>query len=84
MCRETEAERDAGVQNSVVITQLIESIPKGVDYARLVVAYEPIWAIGTGKTATIEDIKAMHGVIRKYLNESWTILPQSVFCTAAR
>lgn len=66
---ETEAERDAGVQNSVVITQLIESIPKDVDYARLVVAYEPIWAIGTGKTATIEDIKAMHGVIRKYLNE---------------
>ena len=66
---ETEAERVAGIQNQIVTTQLAESIPDTADAQNLVIAYEPVWAIGTGKTATLDDIKDMHAVIRKFLQE---------------
>jgi triosephosphate isomerase len=61
---ETAAERAAGAQESVVGRQLAGSL--GADFAG-VVAYEPIWAIGTGKVPTIADIAAMHGFIRAEL-----------------
>lgn len=58
---ETEAERSAGRQEAVVAEQLAGSLPDG--FAG-VVAYEPVWAIGTGKTATEADVAAMHAFIR--------------------
>ncbi len=61
---ETEAQRTAGEQNKVVGAQLANSLPVG--FAG-VVAYEPIWAIGTGKTATEADVAAMHLFIRESL-----------------
>jgi triosephosphate isomerase len=61
---ETEAERLAGRQTEVVGTQLAGSLPDG--FAG-VVAYEPIWAIGTGRTPTEADVAAMHGFIRAEL-----------------
>ncbi|MSP03694.1 MAG: triose-phosphate isomerase [Acetobacteraceae bacterium] len=61
---ETEAERVSGQQNDVVGGQLAGSLPDG--FAG-VVAYEPVWAIGTGKTATEDDVAAMHGFIRQTL-----------------
>jgi triosephosphate isomerase len=61
---ETEAERDAGRQNAVVGAQLAGSLPEG--FAG-VIAYEPVWAIGTGKTATEADVAAMHAHIRARL-----------------
>ncbi|MGE0416775.1 MAG: triose-phosphate isomerase [Acetobacteraceae bacterium] len=61
---ETEQERTAGQQNEVVGRQLAGSLPEGFDG---VVAYEPVWAIGTGKTATDADVEAMHGFIREAL-----------------
>ena len=60
---ETEAERDAGRAEAVVESQLGGSIPPAATAARLVVAYEPVWAIGTGRTPTITDVAAMHGAI---------------------
>lgn len=66
---ETLAERDAGIHTSVVIMQLMESLPPSVKGDNLVIAYEPVWAIGTGKTATTEDIREMHGVIRRFVQE---------------
>ena len=65
---ETEAEREGGVQNDVVGGQLERSIPEGVNAQNTVIAYEPVWAIGTGKTATAEDIRAMHAFIREKLS----------------
>ena len=59
----------AGQQNAIVIRQLQGSIPATATAKNIVIAYEPVWAIGTGKTATIDDIREMHGVIRKYLQE---------------
>jgi triosephosphate isomerase len=63
---ETEAERDAGQAAAVVRHQLMHSLP---DNFAGVVAYEPIWAIGTGRTPTEADIIAMHAGIRAALVE---------------
>jgi triosephosphate isomerase len=64
---ETEPERDAGQAESVVVAHVKGSIPAGATADNLVVAYEPLWAIGTGRTPTIADIAAMHANIRRTL-----------------
>ena len=64
---ETEAERDAGQALAVVERQLAGSLPAGAEAARLVVAYEPVWAIGTGRTPTASDIEAVHRHLRRHL-----------------
>ncbi|KKB09557.1 triosephosphate isomerase [Devosia chinhatensis] len=66
---ETEAERDAGEAEAVVARQLAASIPDAAGQHDIVVAYEPVWAIGTGRTPTLEDIASMHGTIRAALCE---------------
>lgn len=66
---ETLAEREAGRLEAVVGTQVREGL-KGVgaeELQRVVIAYEPVWAIGTGKTATPEDADAVHAYIRAVL-----------------
>ena len=64
---ETEAERGAGRTLQIVENQLLQSIPEGSTAANLVVAYEPVWAIGTGKTPTAADVETVHRHIRKLL-----------------
>jgi len=66
---ETRAEREAGQAEAVVTRQLDGSIPDGADGKTLVVAYEPVWAIGTGLTPTLHDIAQMHGAIRANLRQ---------------
>jgi triosephosphate isomerase (TIM) len=61
---ETQAERQAGNAANIVATQLAGSLPNGATADNLVVAYEPVWAIGTGLTATLEDITTMHAAVR--------------------
>ncbi len=64
---ETRAEREGGGALAVVRTQLDGSVPDGATADNLVVAYEPVWAIGTGLTPTPADVAAMHGFIRQRL-----------------
>ncbi|MEO7690037.1 MAG: triose-phosphate isomerase, partial [Sphingomonas sp.] len=64
---ETLAERDAGHAELVVTSQLAASLPEGAAAGWLSIAYEPVWAIGTGRTPTIADVAAMHGAIRGQL-----------------
>jgi triosephosphate isomerase (TIM) len=64
---ETEAQRDAGETLAVVGRQLAGSIPDGATARNLVVAYEPVWAIGTGRTPTLDEIAEVHRFIRAEL-----------------
>ncbi len=66
---ESEADRDAGRTLEVVGRQVAGSIPDGATPDNLVVAYEPVWAIGTGRTPSLEEIGAVHAFIREKLSE---------------
>lgn len=65
-CGEALDIREAGTQNEFVINQLAETIftLSEADFKKIVIAYEPIWAIGTGKTASAEQAQDMHKAIR--------------------
>jgi triosephosphate isomerase (TIM) len=69
---ETLDEREAGEAESVVKTQLFAGLENLTvsDMERIIIAYEPVWAIGTGKTAAPEQAQEMHGFIRKILFEA--------------
>ncbi|MET0250828.1 MAG: triose-phosphate isomerase [Novosphingobium sp.] len=65
---ETQEERDSGQAEAIVSRQVDNSVPQGTPIAdRLAVAYEPVWAIGTGRVAQVSDVVAMHKVIRDRL-----------------
>jgi triosephosphate isomerase len=69
---ETRAERENGHALAVVRTQLDGSVPDGATAGNLVVAYEPVWAIGSGLTPTPADVAEMHGSIRRLLRLRFT------------
>jgi triosephosphate isomerase (TIM) len=64
---ETRAEREAGLTLDILGRQLDGSVPDGASGAKLVVAYEPVWAIGTGLTPTTADVTQAHEFIRQRL-----------------
>ncbi len=66
---ETEAERDTGTTLAIIGRQLAGSIPDGATAANTVIAYEPVWAIGTGRTPTLDQIAEVHDFMRKTLTD---------------
>jgi len=70
---ETLAEREAGKTEAVVARQL-EEVLKGHDFGRAVLAYEPVWAIGTGRNATPEQAQQVHSFLRQRLSSENRIL----------
>lgn len=68
-------EREAGDHFSVVKTQVLNALTyqDKEDLSRLIIAYEPVWAIGTGKTATPEQAQEIHAFIRKVLNDEFGV-----------
>ena len=66
---ETEAQRNAGDELKIVEKQIVDSIPSEANASNVVVAYEPVWAIGTGKTPTSADVEVMHRHIRALLKQ---------------
>jgi triosephosphate isomerase len=65
---ETEVEWDAGQTIQVLDRQLVGSLPAGASADNLIIAYEPVWAIGTGKTPTMDDIASTHAHLRSKLS----------------
>ncbi len=63
-------EREAGKTWDVCKRQLDAVLAKAVDWERIVIAYEPVWAIGTGKVASPEQAQEVHALIRKWLSDS--------------
>ena len=70
--------RQAGDAIPTVLRQLEESLPRNAEIAKLAIAYEPIWAIGTGMTATVDDIDEMHSAIRKQLTDRYGEAGESI------
>lgn len=72
-CGETLQEREDGRQFEVIRTQLEKGLfhLKPLDFSRLILAYEPVWAIGTGKTATPEQAQEVHAFIRNLIQEQY-------------
>ncbi|NVK18098.1 MAG: triose-phosphate isomerase [Methylocystaceae bacterium] len=66
---ETESERESGKALDVVGEQIIGSVPAGATAENTVIAYEPVWAIGTGKVATPDDVQKVHAAIRETLGD---------------
>ncbi|EKG16860.1 Triosephosphate isomerase [Macrophomina phaseolina MS6] len=66
---ESLEQREAGKTNEVVINQLRAVASQVQDWSKIVIAYEPIWAIGTGKVATTEQAQEVHAAIREYLKK---------------
>jgi triosephosphate isomerase len=66
-CGETEAERNAGRAERVVQAQIEKSVPENATADWFTLAYEPRWAIGTGRTPTLDEIAAIHAIARAKL-----------------
>ncbi|MEM1045146.1 MAG: triose-phosphate isomerase [Pseudomonadota bacterium] len=64
---ESEAERDAGNTLDVVADQVAASVPDAAEPSGTIIAYEPVWAIGTGRTPTTDDVAEVHAMIRDRL-----------------
>jgi triosephosphate isomerase len=79
-CGETLEQREAGKAKEVVIEQLKAAIGhlSKADMANVVIAYEPVWAIGTGVTATKEEAQEMHAQIRLFLTDLFGNIAQSI------
>ena len=69
---ETLEQREQGITNNVIIAQLEGGLKDVKIEGNVVIAYEPIWAIGTGKTATSHQAQEIHALIRKWLEENYS------------
>ena len=68
---ETLTEREKNKTKKVLKKQVLEGLKGVTDFSNLVIAYEPVWAIGTGKTATAEDANKTIGFIRSLVKKTW-------------
>lgn len=75
---ETLAERESGKADEVVTQQLRESLPATAKAGNFVLAYEPVWAIGSGKIPSMEDISQMHAVIVSVAAQLLSLAPSAV------
>jgi len=71
ICKKAKIAIKNGLQAVICISEQFEkSTPSDVDVNSVVIAYEPVWAIGTGRTPSIDDIENIHSSLRKYISQS--------------
>ncbi|MFN4357386.1 triose-phosphate isomerase [Sphingopyxis alaskensis] len=75
---EPRSVRESGGAIDHVLAQVAESVPDALDPQRFAIAYEPIWAIGTGLVPTVADVAAMHGAIRSALADRFGDAAQAI------
>ncbi|OYU76708.1 MAG: triose-phosphate isomerase [Alphaproteobacteria bacterium PA3] len=75
---ETRAEREAAQAETIVLQQVEGSVPEAFPEGGVVIAYEPVWAIGTGLVPSANDVLAMHGAIHKSLVDRFGALGASI------
>ncbi len=75
---ETEQERDEGKTVSIVLSQLADSLPPSSTASNIVIAYEPVWAIGTGRTPTTQDVAEVHAALRSALIDRFSEAGSSI------
>jgi triosephosphate isomerase len=75
---ETAEERQAGRTLEVVLGQVRDSLPDALAGKAFALAYEPVWAIGTGVTPTPDQIEEVHGAIRRALEQRWAAAPAPI------
>jgi len=68
---ETETERKNGAAKEIVEGQILASIPNQGNSANIIIAYEPVWAIGTGQTPTPEEVQEIHSLMREILTKEF-------------
>lgn len=68
---ETQEQRDKNIEQEVVERQIRKSLPENAHAGNVIIAYEPVWAIGTGKTPAPSDVEKMHNLIRSILTEHY-------------
>jgi triosephosphate isomerase len=73
---ESAAEREAGREREVVLGQIAESLPDALSGRAFAIAYEPVWAIGSGRTPSVDEIEQVHGEIRAALAERFGVTGQ--------
>jgi len=71
---ETKKQRESGKAFDVVVEQLKPLLTAGLDLGGMVIAYEPVWAIGTGLSATRKDIEEMHATVREVIKRDDTLV----------
>lgn len=72
---ETVEQRASGGAETAIVEQLAKSLPEKMHPSQLVVAYEPIWAIGSGETPSVDEIRAVHQAIRASLGQMGRVTP---------
>lgn len=75
---EDSAQRESGNYLEFVWQELLACLPEGIDLSKVIFAYEPIWAIGTGKSATIEQIEEMHSYLNNFLKNNTQLFEKNV------
>ena len=65
---ESESQRNKGITIDIVASQILNSLPIGATYKNCIFAYEPIWAIGSGRTPTSNEVQEIHSMMRKTLS----------------
>ncbi len=71
---ETQEQRSSGLRESIIAQQVTTSLPEKYQTAQLVIAYEPVWAIGSGEQPEIDDICKVHQLIRKTLGSTGEVV----------